>query len=311
MRALPHTAERRPGGTIHACSAQDETLSSADAYLLTEFANEPVGQLVASRYRIRSLLGRGGMGHVWLAEDEVMHRPVALKQFVLSGAGSEAIRAEAYARALREARAAARVEHTGAVRIYDLVTDEGSPWIVMEVLRGRTLDKALRAEGPLPADQVTRIGLRLVDVLHVAHRAGLVHCDLKPSNVHLCDGGRVVLADFGIASVAGADGSAPTGELAGSPAYLAPELIRHGEIGPACDVFSLGSTLFTAVEGKPPFDRDSLFDTLLAVVLEAPAPLVRAGRLGPVLEGLLAKEPEGRLTLDEAYAALKAVERDL
>ena len=262
------------------------------------------GRLVAGRYRLQALLGRGGMGRVWLADDEVLRRSVALKQIILSGLRSATMRAEAWDCAFREARAAAQVGHSGAVGIYDVVEDGSCPWIVMEPLSGRTLREALLADGPLPVDEVTRIGLALLDVLQATHDAGVVHLDVKPGNVHLCDDARVVLTDFGIACAI--DDVPSAGTLAGSPAYVAPERVDSGEFGPAADLYSLGATLFAAVEGRPPFDRGSAHATFTAVVTDAPAPFEHAGKLRPVIEGLLAKDPGRRLDADQARAALRA-----
>lgn len=271
---------------------------------------EPAGGLVAGRYRLGSLLGRGGMGRVWRAEDEVLDRPVALKQFDLGDRASHEVRRAARVRALNEARAAARVDHGGAVKIYDVVREDGCPWIVMELLSGRTLAAALDAEGPLPIDLVTSIGLGLLDVLEATHRAGIVHRDVKPANVYLCDGGRVVLTDFGIARTMGDGATIPNGEFVGSPAYVSPEQLQGSEVGSASDLFSLGATLFAAVEGRAPFDKGELFATLTAVIQDAPAPLRRAGVLGAVIEGLLAKEPGRRLVVDRARTALRAIQRE-
>jgi serine/threonine protein kinase len=244
------------------------------------------------------------MGRVWLADDEVLHRPVALKQILLNGLGSAQMRRDAWASALREARAAARVDHVGAVKIHDLVEDNQCPWIVMEPLSGRNLRETLDALGPLPVDQVTRIGLRLLDVLQATHQAGVVHLDVKPGNVHLCDDERVVLTDFGIAcTVDDAPSAAET--FAGSPAYVAPERVDGGEFGPASDLFSLGATLFAAVEGRSPFDRGSPHATFTAVVEDAPAPSQRAGPLRPIIEGLLAKDPARRLSTEQTRIALR------
>jgi serine/threonine protein kinase len=247
------------------------------------------------------------MGRVWLADDEVLDRPVALKQVLLNGQGSAEMRTAAWAYATREARAAARVDHIGAVRIHDIVEENRCPWIVMEPLPGRTLQEALDAAGPLPVGQVTRVGLCLLDVLQATHRAGIVHCDVKPGNVHLCGRGRVVLTDFGIACTID-DATSATGTFPGTPAYVSPERLDGGEFGPASDLFSLGATLFTAVEGRPPFDRGSLLATLAAVAVDAPAPFLRAGPLRPVIEGLLAKEPERRLSAGQARAALRDIQ---
>jgi eukaryotic-like serine/threonine-protein kinase len=278
------------------------------AGLLGDPAVASTGRLVASRYRLRSLLGRGGMSLVWLARDELLHRPVALKQLIPSSLALEETRAAARARALNEARAGARVDHVGAVVTYDVIEAYESVWIAMELLSGRTLEETLRAEGPLPIVQVTSIGLRLLDVLQAIHQAGMVHCDVKPGNVHLCDGGRVVLTDFGIACATGEDGGSPTGEITGSPAYISPERVRGGEVGPAADLFSFGATLFAAVEGRSPFDRGSVFATLAAIAQDPPPPFRRAGLLRSVIEGLLTKDPERRLRTAQARAALRAIQ---
>jgi len=272
-------------------------------------ATAQAGRLVARRFRLRALLGRGGMGRVWLADDEVLERPVAVKQVLPHGLGSAEMRSEAWVCALNEARSAARVDHEGAVRIYDIVEDNRCPWIVMEPLPGRTLQQALNAAGPLPARQVTETGLRLLDVLHATHRAGIVHGDVKPANVHLCGHGRVVLTDFGIACAIG-DVCSATGTFPGTPAYVAPERLDGGDCGPESDLFSLGATLFTAVEGWPPFDRGSLAATLTAILLDAPAPARRAGPLRPVIEGLLAKDPARRLSIGQARVAFRAIQRE-
>jgi eukaryotic-like serine/threonine-protein kinase len=262
---------------------------------------EPRGRLVARRYRLRALLGRGGMGRVWLADDTTLHRPVALKQLLPDGVDA------AWERALREARAAASVSHAGVVTIYDIVTDDRCPWIVMEPLSGRTLREALDV-GPLPVDRVVSIGLRLLEVLAETHRAGIVHLDVKPSNVHLCDDDRVVLTDFGIASTM--DNVSPVpGTFSGSPAYIAPERLTGDQVGPAADMFSLGATLFAAVEGVAPFDRDSVHDTFMAITDGTPPPFRRAGQLRPIIEGLLATDPHRRLSVDETRTALHRMSR--
>jgi serine/threonine protein kinase len=269
----------------------------------------PAGRVVAGRYRLRWLLGRGGMGAVWLAEDEALHRPVAVKQLVLSGSATDEERRAARARLLREARLAARVDHSGTVRVYDVAEDTSDPWIVMEALPGRTLQAALRDQGPLPVGLVTTVGLCLLDALRSTHRAGIVHRDVKPGNVQLCGGPRVVLTDFGIASTAGDGSGASTGRIVGSPAYMSPEQAVGGEFEPASDLFSLGATLYAAVEGRSPFGKGCPVATLTAVVTDPPAPLLRAGPLGPVIEGLLAKDPARRLGPDQARGALQAIQR--
>ena len=259
------------------------------------------GHLVTGRYRLRTLLGRGGMGRVWLGEDEVLRRRVALKHMTLPGHPSEYVRATA----LAEARAAARLNHHNAVKVYDVIEDAGDHWIVMERLSGRTMADALRSDGPLPTANVRRIALHLVDALRAVHRAGLVHSDVKPANVQLCDDGRVVLMDFGIAAAIDDQHTLSSEALAGSPAYMSPERARGDAVGPASDLFSLGATLFAAVEGKSPFGAGDAFSTLVAVVEAPPGPFVNAGPLRPIIEALLAKDPADRLTVDQTTAALQ------
>ena len=266
-----------------------------------------VGRVVAGRYALRRLLGRGGMGAVWLAVDERLRRPVAVKQLVLAGAASDEERREARSRLRYEARLSARVDHPGTVRIYDVAEEAGEPWIVMEALPGRTLEATLRGRGPLPVVPATRLGLGLLEVLEAAHRAGVVHRDVKPSNVQLCGGGRVVLTDFGIAAATQDGLGSGNGKVSGSPAYMAPEQVHGGAVEPASDLFSLGATLYAAVEGRSPFAKGCPVATLTAVVDDPPAPLVRAGPLGPVIQGLLAKDPARRLDTGQARRALRAI----
>ncbi|MFG1817742.1 serine/threonine-protein kinase [Kribbella sp. NPDC049174] len=257
-------------------------------------------RLVTGRYRLRALLGRGGMGCVWLAEDELLRRRVALKQVVLPGCASEHVRATA----LAEARAAARLDHRNVVKVLDVVEDSGDHWIVMEPLYGRTLADTLVSNGPLPTTEVRRIALHLVDALRAIHRAGLVHSDVKPSNVQLCDDGRVVLMDFGIAAAVDGHQTPSSESMAGSPAYMSPERARGDVVGPASDLFSLGATLFAAVEGRSPFGAGDLFSTMAAVVEARPRPFVNAGPLRPIIEAMLAKAPSDRPTVDQTAAAL-------
>ncbi|MEV0804672.1 serine/threonine-protein kinase [Kribbella sp. NPDC050281] len=257
-------------------------------------------RLVTGRYRLMTLLGRGGMGKVWLADDELLGRHVAIKQVVLPGHPSEQVRASA----LAEARAVARVEHHNVVKVYDVIEDAGDHWIVMEPLSGRTMADALASDGPLPVADVRRIALHLVDALGAVHQAGLVHSDVKPANVQLCDDGRVVLMDFGIATAVDDEQTLSSEAMAGSPAYMSPERARGDAVGPASDLFSLGATLFAAVEGKSPFGAGDPFSTLVAVVEARPAAFVNSGPLRSIIEALLAKDPTDRLTVAQTTTAL-------
>jgi eukaryotic-like serine/threonine-protein kinase len=266
------------------------------------------GQLVAGRYRLRRLLGLGGMGAVWLATDERLRRPVAVKQPALSATAIDRERRAAQARLRTEARLAAKVDHPGTVRIHDLAEEAGQPWIVMEALSGRTLEAVLRDRGPCPVGQVADLGLWLLEVLEATHRVGIVHRDVKPSNLQLSGGGRAVLTDFGIAAAINDRPGSPERRVTGSPAYMAPEQVQGDTIEPASDLFSLGATLYTAVEGRSPFGRGCPVATLAAVVDEPPPRFVRAGPLGPVIEGLLAKDPRRRLDVDRARRALLAIQ---
>ena len=197
----------------------------------------PGARLVAGRYRLRALLGHGGMGRVWLAEDELLHRPVALKQNISGDPASDRTHPAAAGRLLIEACAAASVSHKGAVTIYDVVTEDGRSWIVMEPLSGCTLAELVIVKGRLAIARVTYIGLRLLGVLMAAHRVGILHGDVKPANVYLCDDGRVVLIDFGIACSMLDEASNRTQIFAGSPLYTAPERLRGANPEPACDMF--------------------------------------------------------------------------
>jgi eukaryotic-like serine/threonine-protein kinase len=181
------------------------------------------------------------------------------------------------------------------VRVYDLVEEAGDPWIVMEALPGRTLQAALRDDGPLPVQQATGIGLRLLDALEATHRAGIVHRDVKPSNLQLCGSQRVVLTDFGIAATTDDHAGGSVSTIVGSPAYMSPERVHGADFGPASDPYSLGATLYAAVEGRSPLGKGGPVATLNAVVTDPPGPLLRAGPLGPVIEGLLVKDPGRRL----------------
>ena len=264
---------------------------------------------IGSRYRLVEPLGRGGMGTVWAAVDEVLDREVAVKEVVppagLSAEEQESLRS----RTMREARAAARINSRAAVTVYDVVEEDGKPWIVMERLAATTLADLLRREGALPADRVARIGLRVLEALRAAHTAGVLHRDVKPSNVMITTDGEAVLTDFGIASLEGDPTLTTTGMLIGSPAYMAPERARGGPASPAGDLWSLGCTLYTAVEGRGPFAKEGPLATLTAVITDEPYPPVRAGALRPVLLALLAKDPADRPDAAAAAGMLAEAER--
>jgi serine/threonine protein kinase len=298
--------DARPGDGFATESVPD-LVSRADRSSLFRPWAVPAGGLVAGRYRLLSQLGCGSMGMVWLAKDNLLCRSVALKQAVLRGSGSVDAPTTALSRARSEARTVARIDHPGVLRIHDLVEDDGSIWLVTELLSGCTLGEALGAGGPLPVGEVTRIALGLLDALRATHLAGVVHRDVKPGNVYLCDDGRVVLIDFGIAQAVDDESTVASAEFVGSPAYVAPERIENGDVGPASDLFSLGATLFAAVEGVPPFRRGSIFETIAAVLEDVPGPFVRAGAMRPVIEGLLAKQPDRRLSAQAALDALEAI----
>jgi eukaryotic-like serine/threonine-protein kinase len=271
-------------------SADGSATRPSPAPLGEQRITQPAGRVVAGRYRLRRLLGRGGMGVVWLAVDQRLRRPVATKQPVFADAATDEERREAWARLQHEARLTARVDHPGTVRIYDLAEEDGEPWIVMEALPGRTLEATLRDRGPLPVAQATQLGLVLLKVLEATHRANVVHRDVKPGNVQLCGRGRIVLTDFGIAATTPNRSGGGNGRVSGSPAYIAPEQV-HGRVEPASDLFSLGATLYAAVEGRSPFAKGCPAATLTAVVDDPPAPFLRAGPLGPVIAGLLGQGP--------------------
>ncbi|WP_285546482.1 serine/threonine-protein kinase [Streptomyces lavendulae] len=262
------------------------------------------GRLLAGRYRLAALLGQGGMGTVWRAHDEQLDREVALKELRLPD-DLDAPRRQAWiARLDREARAAARLKHPGVITVHDRIADEdGRPWIVMELVRGRSLDDLVKEDGPLPPARVAVIGRQVLDALRAVHATGVVHRDIKPANV-LLEGDRVVLTDFGIAAVEGEPGLTRSGALMGTPVYMSPEQMRGLAATAESDLWSLGATLYTAVEGHPPFNGAGSWAVFVAVATEDPAPAVRAGELGPVLTGLLRKDPAQRLSAGEAYELL-------
>ncbi|MGW4501863.1 protein kinase domain-containing protein [Micromonospora sp. NPDC004336] len=262
-------------------------------------------QLVADRYRLLSPLGQGGMGRVWKARDEVLHRDVAIKELVPPPSLTDDERREMRERSLREARAIARLNHINVVRIFDVLRTDGDPWIVMEYVPSKSLQDTLAEDGPVSSARAVEIGLGVLGALKAAHKAGVMHRDVKPGNVLLGDDGRVVLTDFGLATIPGDPNVTRTGMVLGSPAYIAPERARDGTAGPEADLWSLGATLYAAVEGKSPYARPSAIATLAALATEAPPPPKNAGPLKPVLNGLLRKDPNERITAEVAEKLLR------
>ncbi|MET9514173.1 serine/threonine-protein kinase [Streptomyces sp. NPDC002994] len=248
------------------------------------------------------------MGVVWRARDDVLGREVAVKE-VRAPSGLGATDGQRlYARLEREAWAAARISHRNVITVYDVATEEGRPWIVMELVRGLSLSDVLDGEGPLSPQRAARIGTEVLAALRAAHEAGVLHRDVKPGNVLIANDGRVVLTDFGIAMVEGTSALTMTGELIGSPEFLAPERAMGRTPGPESDLWSLGVLLYAAVEGNSPFRQDTPLSTLRAVVDEELPRPARAGALAPVIEGLLRKEPAERMSAGEAERLLRIVE---
>ncbi len=254
------------------------------------------GLVLAGRYRLGDVLGRGGMGKVWRAHDEVLHRTVAVKELTAGLYVAEADRLVLHARTQKEARAAARITHPGVVTVHDVIEYDNRPWIVMQYVDGPSLADAAKESGEVAPREAARIGLHVLSALRAAHGAGVLHRDVKPGNVLLARDGQVLLTDFGIAAIEGDSTITRTGELVGSIDYLAPERVRGGDPGPASDLWSLGATLYTAVEGTSPFRRTSPISTMQAVVTEEPPAPVNAGPLGAVITALLRKDPDERPT---------------
>ncbi|GHG07300.1 serine/threonine-protein kinase [Streptomyces filamentosus] len=264
------------------------------------------GRLVGGRYRLLERLGAGGMGTVWRAHDEVVDRDVAVKEPRVPEHFTPSERRTACLRMEREARAAARVDHPSVVVIHDVVGEDGRPWIVMELLRGRSLAEVLE-EGTVAPQEAARIGLAVLGALTAAHEAGVLHRDVKPGNVMVGRHDRVVLTDFGIAQVEGERKLTETGGFIGSPEYIAPERVLGRHPGPESDLWSLGVTLYQAVEGVSPFRRQTTPSTLQAILLAELPPPRQAGELTALLKGLLRKEPEERLTAQGARPMLHAL----
>ncbi|MFB4306162.1 serine/threonine-protein kinase [Actinomadura sp. GTD37] len=265
------------------------------------------GRLLAGRYRLESVVGRGGMGTVWRARDETLDREVAVKEVVLPAGLGDDERENRHRRTLREARASARLNHPGVVTVHDVVDEDDRPWIVMELVRARSLQEIVDEDGPLPPGRVAEIGRQIAGALRAAHAIGILHRDVKPANVLVAAEDRAVLTDFGIAQLAGDATLTGTGLIMGSPAYMSPERVNGDPAIPASDLWALGATLYAATEGRAPHHRSDAMAVLAAVMTQDVPPPRNAGPLAPVLTALLERDPVRRLSGDQAEEALKAV----
>jgi hypothetical protein len=264
-------------------------------------------RLIARRYELVRELGRGGMGVVWEGRDTLLNRQVAIKEVVLPDGLSPGDQERQLMRTVREARTAAKLNHPSVVAIYDVVEEGGRPWIVMELVLHPTVEQVVLSTGALPVREAADIGRQVLSALRAAHAAGVLHRDVKPSNILLADDGRAVLTDFGIATVEGDASLTRTGMVTGSPSFLAPERVRAAEAGPASDLWSLGATLYACMVGRSPFERGDPMATLNALLTEEPDYRRIPPAMHPVLRGLLRKEPEDRVDAEEADRLLAAI----
>ena len=267
---------------------------------------EDTQQLIASRYQLLRRIGAGGMGEVWEAEDTVLGRRVAVKVVDLARTGDRR-REEIRERAMREGRAAAQIDHPRTVRVFDIVDDPDHLYLVMELVSATQLDDAIRDDGPLEPRAAAQVGLQVVEALAAAHRAGVVHRDVKPGNVMVLADGSVKLADFGIATIKEDPDLTATGLVMGTPKFLSPEAARGERATAASDLWGLGALLHFVVEGEAPFDKGDTLPTLHAVLHEPPRPSRLAGPLAPVIAALLTKDPAGRPSVEETARLLRAV----
>ncbi|MFD0889803.1 serine/threonine-protein kinase, partial [Streptosporangium algeriense] len=263
--------------------------------------------MLADRYELITPLGRGTMGTVWRAHDRSLGREVAIKEIRQEPGLSEAQRAELRERMIREGRTAARISHPSVATVHDAIVEDGSPWIIMELVQARSLEQVIEEEGPLPPRLVAEIGVDLIGALRAAHDQGILHRDVKPGNVLVTESGRVVLTDFGIAKAEGDSSLTKTGMVIGSPGYTAPERARGEHTGPESDLWSLGATLYFAVEGRPAYERSSVAETLAALMTDKADPPTQAGPLRPVLEHLLERDYTARPSHLQAIAMLRTV----
>ncbi len=263
-------------------------------------------RVVVERYRLLSELGRGGMGVVWRAEDELVGRQVAVKELRPPQGLGQADRKTHGLRALAEARSVARIDHPAAVRLYDVLPAtpaDDAIYLIMELVEGPTLAQLVERGGPLPEPEVAAFGLQLLSVLEAAHSLGIVHRDIKPSNIIIAAGGQAKLTDFGIAHTMG-DARLTRSGIMGTQAYLAPELFDAAPITPAADLWSLGATLYAAVQGQGPFERASTGATLRAILIDdVPAPGCEP-MLATAISAMLQRDPARRVSIDQARAQL-------
>ncbi|MEV7680842.1 serine/threonine-protein kinase [Streptomyces sp. NPDC088341] len=300
------------GGPQGAREAVPQAVPQAASHVATAGApvgDPAVGRLLGGRYRLVSRLGHGGMGTVWLAHDEVVDRDVAVKEPRVPDHLSDRDRDRVYLRMQREARSAAKIDHPSVVTMHDVVIEDAKPWIVMELVRGQSLADRLQ-EGTLDPREAARIGLAVLDGLTAAHEKGVLHRDVKPDNVLLGRGDRVVLSDFGIAQIEGEQGLTETGSFVGSPEFIAPERVLGQRPGPESDLWSLGVVLYAAVEGMSPYRRSNVPATLQAVLSAEPQmPARGSGALGTLVMQLLRKDPAERPDAAEIRAVLDSVIR--
>ncbi|MGH3876629.1 MAG: protein kinase domain-containing protein [Actinophytocola sp.] len=272
-------------------------------------ANVPGSRVLANRYELGSEIGRGGMGIVWLAEDRMIGRRVAIKELHLPAGVPDDERKILEERVLREARTAGRLNDPGVVTVYDVLQESGSTYIVMELIQAPTLTAIVRERGALPQDAVARLAEQLLSALEAAHAAGVVHRDVKPSNIMVLPNGRVKLTDFGIAQSTDDPRLTTSGILVGSPTYMAPERIKGAEADAGSDLWALAAVLFYAVEGYSPFERSSTAATMHAIVNEVPYLTRCQGPLASVIMGLLNSTPQARLSADQVRGLLAQATR--
>ena len=265
------------------------------------------GRVVAGRYELLDPVGHGAMGTVWRARDLRLDREVAAKEVCLPGPMTPQDRSVLRERSLREARVAARLTHPGVVTVHDVIEGEGSPWIIMELVPSRSLAQVLAEDGPLSPARAAAMGMTLLEALGSAHAAGVVHRDVKPGNILVTPEGRGVLTDFGIATLHGDPRLTQAGMVMGTPGFCAPERIRGEPASPASDLWSLGATLYAAVEGRGPFEGQGSAMAVLASIVHAdPPPATRAGLLEPVILALMKRDPAARPNATGARRLLTA-----